>query len=115
MPRILLIDDDRDYQALMKAFFKQQNYEFVILGGAAGALEEIRSFKPDLLILDIMMPGITGATVYKAVRKEIGSALPILIISGTEIRLRDVQDPFLKYLRKPVDLDILAKTIDKMT
>jgi DNA-binding response OmpR family regulator len=110
----MLIDDDKDYLDFMKAFFQSLKYEFSILPGATGALEEIRRFKPDLLILDIVMPGITGATVYKAVRDEIGKALPILIVSGTEMRLRDVRDPFLKYLRKPVDLDVLSKIIDKL-
>jgi DNA-binding response OmpR family regulator len=111
----MLIDDDRDYLALMKTFFKSEGYDFLILSGAVGAMEEIRKFKPDILILDIMMPGITGATVYKAVREEIGKALPILIISGTEMRIRDVQDPFLKYLRKPVDLEDLSKIIKKLS
>lgn len=110
----MLIDDDEDYLAFMKAFFQTRKYEFSILPCANGALEEIRRFKPDILILDIVMPGVTGATVYKAIRDEIGKALPILIVSGTEMRLRNVQDPFLKYLRKPVDLDVLSKIIEKL-
>ena len=62
----------------------------------------------------ILFGGLKGYFIVRAVRDEIGRALPILIISGTEMRIRDARDPFLKYLRKPVDLDVLLKTIEKL-
>ena len=113
MPRILVIDDDKDYLAMIRAFLSESEYETSLLALGDNALEEIRRFNPDLVILDILMPGIMGGSVYQAIRNTFDHALPVIVVTGTDIRIKGVNDPFLTYLRKPVDLDILLKTIQK--
>jgi len=115
MPRILVIDDDKDYLAMIRAFLSESKYETSLLDRGDKALEEVQRFKPDIVILDILMPGISGGSVYQAIRDTFGYALPIIVVTGTDIRIKGVKDPFLKYLRKPVDLEVLLKTIQKFT
>jgi DNA-binding response OmpR family regulator len=114
MARILVIDDDLDFLALMKTFLMDARHDVLLLMRADKALEEISRFQPDLVLLDIMMPGISGAQCYQAIRKECGAALPIMIITGSDMILKGVDDPILKYLRKPVDLVTLNRTINKL-
>jgi len=114
MARILVIDDDIDYLIMMKTYLVDTKYEVLPLTRADKTLEEIRRFRPDLVLLDIMMPGITGAQCYKAIRKECGDGLPIIIITGSDMTLKGVEDSRLKYLRKPVDLARLLKTIQSL-
>jgi len=114
MARILVIDDDIDYLAMIKTFLVDAKYEVLPLTRADKTLEEVRRFRPDLVLLDIIMPGISGAQCYQAIRKECGAALPIIIITGTDMTLKSVKDSQLKYFRKPVDLDRLLKTIQSL-
>ena len=114
MARILVIDDDIDYLAMVKTFLVDAGYEVFPLLRADKALEEMRHLPPDLVILDILMPGITGGQCYKAIRREFGGLLPILIVTGTDITLKGVEDSNLKYLRKPVNLDTLLKAVRSM-
>jgi DNA-binding response OmpR family regulator len=114
MARILVIDDDIDYLAMIKTFLVDAKYEVLPLTRADKTLEEVRRFQPDLVLLDIIMPGISGAQCYQAIRKECGAGLPIIIITGTDMTLKGVKDSQLKYFRKPVDLARLLKTIQSL-
>jgi len=114
MARILVIDDDIDYLAMVKACLEDARHEVLPLTRADKVLEEIRRFRPDLVLLDIMMPGITGAQCYQAIRKEFGAKLPIIIITGSEMTLKGVEDSQLTYLRKPMDLTMFLKTVNNL-
>ena len=115
MAKILIIDDDKDCLVQLRALLVHAGYEVHPMLRADRLLEDMRSIRPDLVITDLMMPGITGGTVYEAIRHEIGPNMPVIISSGTRIRLRiATEDPMLAYCPKPVDFENLRETIKRL-
>lgn len=114
MAKILIVDDDKDCIAILHNFLKIGGHEvFPMLRGEA-IVEAAREIAPDLVITDLMMPGVTGGIVYHAIRKEIGPLLPIVVSSGSNLRLKLPDDPLLDYCPKPVELDTLLATVDRL-
>ncbi len=111
MARILSLDDDKDCLAILKGFLECDKHEVFPLLRGEMAIQAIREFHPDLVTTDVMMPGVTGGIVYHAIRKEIGAHLPIIISSGSNLRLKLPDDPLLSYCPKPVELKSLLDTV----
>jgi DNA-binding response OmpR family regulator len=85
MPRILLCEDDTAVHASLSIYLEAENYDYTSVYDGRAALEEARSNCYDLLVLDIMMPYITGIEVCKEIRKT--SKIPIIMLTakGEEI------------------------------
>jgi two-component system alkaline phosphatase synthesis response regulator PhoP len=83
MAKILVIDDEPSIVNLVTAYLKPEGYEvFTAIDGPSG-LKAARSFKPDLIILDIMLPGIDGIELLSRLRRESGVYV-ILLTAKTE-------------------------------
>ena len=114
MARILAIDDDTKFLDILERFLTKAEHKILKLSNAERAIAEIASFKPDLVILDILMPGITGGLLYNTIRKYYGPNLPIIICSGTKLRVHSPEDPHLEYCPKPVDYNKLNEAIQRL-
>jgi len=68
--RILLIDDSRDFRVLFSRFLKTSGYETAEAKNGEDGLQKIGEFKPDLILLDVMMPGIDGYEVCRRMRSD---------------------------------------------
>ena len=78
--KILVADDEKEIRNLLRLYLENESFEVVEAGDGPSTLELIRKEKPDLCLLDIMMPGLDGLQVMKKIREE--SNIPILIISA---------------------------------
>jgi DNA-binding response OmpR family regulator len=67
-PRILIADDDPQAAELMEAYLSDQGYDLAIAGDGEQALKQIAEWSPDLVLLDVMMPRISGFEVCKRLR-----------------------------------------------
>jgi len=112
--RILIIEDDRSTVRLMEYTLQQAGYEVIVASDGFEGLRSALSESPDLVILDIMLPGLDGYEVCHRLRQKSETAsLPILIISAKA--RQDDKDVGFKmgaddYLTKPVDpSEIMAK------
>lgn len=114
MAKILIIDDHEDYLFLLKKFLVSLDYQVETLQRGDRALQAIKEYGPDLVVIDIMMPGITGGTIYKAIRKEISESLPIIISSGTSLKVTSRHDHFLAYCPKPLDEECFKIVIEDL-
>ncbi|OQB21828.1 MAG: Transcriptional regulatory protein AfsQ1 [candidate division BRC1 bacterium ADurb.Bin183] len=114
MPLILIIDDDEEMLLLLNEILNKFNYDVIAISNGEDAINVIRSKSPDLVITDIMMPGITGGEIYREIRKEMGPEFPIIVSSATSIRMKTAPDPFLEYCPKPVDPATLIKSIEHL-
>jgi DNA-binding NtrC family response regulator len=114
MTKILIIDDDQDFLYLMTQYLKRDKYEIYTSHRSDLVMQEIESFCPDLIISDIMMPGITGASIYEAVRKNFTKHLPIIVCSGTSMKFKNAKDTLLDYCPKPIDFKKLSETIVRL-
>ena len=114
MKRVLIIDDDPDHHKLLGLFLKTRNYQCSYLLEGSETLKVIRDFQPDIIILDIMMPGLTGRTIYDGIRDEFGYCMPIIVCSGLKMSFKRIKDNLIDYCPKPVDLDVLEKKLNKL-
>jgi len=112
MKTLLVIDDNEDFIAMMKTMCDMHDYKMAPLKEGTRAVEAIRKIHPDLVILDIIMPGVMGADVYRAIRNDIGPDLPIIIVSATRMKIKSAPDPLLDYCPKPVNVDDLVVKIE---
>ena len=86
MSKILIVEDEPDMVLGLKDNFEFEGYEVVTASDGASGLERARSEKPDLLVLDIMLPRLSGLEVCKTLRAEgFGSPIIMLTARGQEI------------------------------
>ena len=100
--RILVVDDDPMVATTVQRVLRPEGYEVEVALGGAQALEQARAQRPDLVVLDLMMPGIDGLEVCRQLRTE--CSLPILMLtarSGTVDRVRGLDTGADDYLVKP--------------
>jgi len=83
-PKILFVDDDRDFLAAQVAFFVGRGYEVVTLDRVEGALERISQERPDIIVLDLMMEHYdSGFLLGRRIRQDPAMiGVPILMLSG---------------------------------
>ena len=81
--RILVVDDDREIVRLVKAYLERSGYEVLVAYDGESALHMLRRERPDLMLLDLMLPGRDGLDVTRVVRSD-GSlaALPIIVLTA---------------------------------
>jgi CheY-like chemotaxis protein len=83
-PKILFVDDDRDFLAAQTAFFGGHGYEVITLDRVEGALEKISHERPDVIVLDLMMEHYdSGFLLGRRIRQDPAMlGIPILMLSG---------------------------------
>jgi len=80
MARVLLIDDDRKHSELLQAYLKQFGISLDCAGDAKAGLRKLSRSEPDLLLLDVMLPGRDGFDICREVRKK--SSIPIIMLTA---------------------------------
>jgi DNA-binding response OmpR family regulator len=112
MSRILLIEDNRGYAATLRANLEREGYQVSVAATGLAGLEAARSEAPDLVILDLMLPGMNGFSVLQRLRDE-GRETPLLIMTALgaeEEKLRGFGLGADDYIVKPCGLlEILAR------
>ena len=83
MKRILVIEDDKDIVELVRYNLEKDGYQVTSSGDGSTGLAQIRKAAPDLLVLDLMLPKLSGLEICKEVRKEVTlNRIPILILTA---------------------------------
>ena len=111
--RILLADDDRAIRDSLSRALGLQGYEVVQANDGAAALAMVEKDKPDVAILDVMMPNVDGLTVCRVLRAE-RNRLPILMFTArteTADRVAGLDAGADDYLAKPFELDELLARV----
>ena len=80
MMKILLVDDERRIVEVLEAYLEREGYEIHTADNGIDALKKVKTVNPDLMVLDLMLPDISGEEVCRLVRKE--SDLPILMLTA---------------------------------
>ena len=102
---VLVVDDDVRLRALLQRYLGEQGFRVTTADHAADARAKLRLLQPDLVVLDVMMPGESGLTLTEALRG-VGRDLPILLLSarGTpEDRIAGFEAGADDYLGKPFE------------
>jgi len=82
--RILILDDDRSVRQLLERMVADCGYQALVASNWAEALRIYREGSPDLILLDVMMPGMDGYKVAKMLRNEGGAFVPIILLTSLE-------------------------------
>ncbi len=83
--KILVVDDEKNIRLLLQEELTDEGYDVLLAESGAKALDIIKSDKPDLVTLDIKMPGEDGLSILRKIR-EIEYDLPVIICSAYELK-----------------------------
>ncbi|UXY08923.1 response regulator [Kosakonia sp. ML.JS2a] len=78
--RVLVIEDDADAASVLEAYLRRENYAVTIVGDGLSGLEMAQRWKPDLILLDVMLPGLNGTEVLAALRRK--SDVPVIMVTA---------------------------------
>lgn len=112
MNRILMIDDDKELCILIKRSVRSENIEADFCYTGKEGLQKLKEKKYQLVILDVMMPGMDGFETLENIRKE--SSLPILMFTSKNdsiSKVRGLRAGADDYLTKPFDMDELIARV----
>jgi len=118
MTKILIVDDETQFVDMMQIRLEASGYEVISAHDGKEGLEKTRSEKPDLIVLDLMMPVMDGYTMLKELRKD-EQIKDILVILCTAKSHRDDEDNSQKagadaYIKKPFESHEFLAKIEKL-
>jgi CheY-like chemotaxis protein len=112
--RILVVDDLPDNYVLLQTILESEGYQVEIADNGQSALERIASHPPDLVLLDVMMPGLDGFEVTRRIRQNPSLPfIPILLVTGySELAPSNGFDAGADgFIRKPINFDDLLDRV----
>ncbi|MGD2175160.1 MAG: response regulator [Candidatus Brocadiaceae bacterium] len=121
--RILVVEDDLDEAKLIKMMLEGESYETVCAFNGKEALAKVETEKPDLIVLDIMMPEMDGFAFCSELRSTPGNEdTPVVLLTGVAERIHESKYPLdgvmradaQEYLEKPVKGEVLLETVARL-
>lgn len=118
MPGVLIVDDEKDMREFVKDMLEGMNFEVCEAGDGAEALCKAREVLPDLIVLDIVMPVMTGWEFIKWIRtSDLLKSVPVIIISGSrkaKEEYRAEKPEGCVFLAKPFTVSEFEKNVWKL-
>ena len=113
--RILLVDDNTTNLQVLFQALSPEGYELLVAQSGEDALETAQSAKPDLLLLDVKMPGIDGFETFRRLKAESGTAeIPVIFLSA-HANVESIEEAGALgaegYLTKPFDFDVIIAKV----
>jgi len=105
--RVLIADDEPHVRELLRDFLAREGYEVTTVGTGDEALDAVPTFQPDVLLVDMLMPGLSGRDVLVSLRQT-GVTVPVILISGGP---HVVAEGFFGVLEKPFNLRTMAEIV----
>jgi DNA-binding response OmpR family regulator len=113
--RLLLVEDEADMADLVAARLKREGYEVIVAGDGATALDRVRAEPPDLAIVDIMLPHMSGTDLVAEMRQDPRTAgIPVIMLTAKAEESDIVVGLSLgadDYITKPFSLSVLAARV----
>ncbi len=113
--RILLADDEEDIKTIVKMFLETNGYEVVTAFDGLDAIEKVKESKPDLVLMDIMMPVIDGIEVTRQLKADEATRdIPIVMLTAaakSAMVEQALQAGAVDYIAKPFDPERLTEVI----
>ncbi|MEO7214210.1 response regulator [Mucilaginibacter sp.] len=114
--RILVLDDDNDVLTILSFLLDDSGYDVKALNDANTIFEDIQTFKPDLILIDVVLKDVDGRAVCKEVKENLRTGfLPTILMSGTHHFIESLQLPCAAddFIDKPFDISNLLNSIQK--
>jgi signal transduction histidine kinase/CheY-like chemotaxis protein/ligand-binding sensor domain-containing protein len=111
-PRILVVDDEANIRELLSQEFTDAGYHVSVAVNGRDAIAAVRRERPDLIVLDVMMPEMNGFDVAAVLKNDPATLdIPIVILSIVQDRDRGFRLGVDRYLTKPIDTDLLFREV----
>lgn len=114
--KILIVDDDSDFLESLYLILIRENHDVVSATNGHDALTRYREFRPDIVFLDVKMPGISGYEAFLRIRKYDSGAKVVLLSNYAldDLKYEEAKKQCLAGLiNKPIDLAVLKKMIKR--
>jgi len=108
--KILVVDDSSSNVLLLENFLEDEGFEIEVANSGKEAIKILSQFNPDIILLDLMMPGLNGIDVMKSIPQTI----PVIMISANKDSklVEEAKAQGIKsYIQKPIDFDEILKEI----
>mgnify|MGYP001549849907 FL=1 len=115
--RILIVDDETDFIELVKFRLANLRCEFLVANDGVHALSQAREGRPDLILLDILLPDLDGLSVCEILRRQPGTKkIPIIFMSAlsSNVTRRTATMNAEDFFTKPLDLSRLEKRVEEL-
>ena len=114
--KILVVEDDTDLLEIMRLSLRSSGYSIATATNGIEALRKARTVKPDLIVLDLVLPELDGFAVCETLRRDHATAeVPIIVVTGLSsefTRLAGLESGATDYVTKPVSPSALVSKID---
>jgi DNA-binding response OmpR family regulator len=114
---VLVVDDEPMARTLLRLMLVRSGFEVLEAADGFEALAKVKEQLPDIMILDVMMPGIDGFAVCEALRSEdVSAELPIIMLSAktdSNSQRKGMAVGATKYLTKPISQEELTKNVNE--
>ncbi len=110
---VLIVEDDRNIQELLQMYLEKEGYAVTVAGDGGQGLQKFRAIKPDIVLLDVMMPVMDGWSVCRTIRSE--SQTPIIMLtakSETDDKITGLKTGADDYVTKPFEMKELLARIE---
>ena len=113
--RVLVVDDEAASRTGLKALLESHGYRVEAAASGAEALEKARSFRPAVVIADLVMPGMDGLELVRSLQEEAPFAVTILLTGqgSIETAVQAMKAGAYDYLTKPLDIQHLIVLLEK--
>ncbi len=112
MTSILVVEDEFDVQQVMADVLRDEGYEVFVCGNGRDALKLLEEHRPDAVIMDVMLPLLSGMQVLEMMRKKEGlAAIPVILTSEIRPRATEPPHPWQLFLKKPFRLEQLLDAV----
>ncbi|WP_159441354.1 response regulator [Desulfopila aestuarii] len=111
--KVLVVDNEKGFASVLTNHLRRRKIEADSACSAAQALEYVRKFQPDVLVLDLQMPDISGLDVFRQI-KVLDSTIEVILVTGNgsfDMVIACMQLGAFDYLMKPIDLNHFLDTI----
>jgi CheY-like chemotaxis protein len=106
--RVLIADDVPEVLQLLRDALIESGYEVMTSTSGGEAIDAVPVFRPDVILVDMKMPGLSGMNVLDALRRA-GLTVPVILISAQPPRARE---GFFATIRKPFDPDTVIRAVE---
>ena len=116
MAKILVIDDEQGIRNLLDTLLRRKGYDVVLAESGRKGLEVFRRERPDVVVLDLKMPGMDGLTVLQQVRS-LNPSQPVIILTGARTPETEQQVRALgvtEYVEKEFSLHLLGDSLKRL-
>jgi CheY-like chemotaxis protein len=120
MPKMLIVDDNVEFKTMVSCYFTDKGYKVAMADDGRDGLAKIKAEKPDIILLDVMMPDIGGIEVLRELQTDDDlKQIPVIVITGTYFdknmnELFRQESNCREFISKTTELSWIGKRVEEL-